>query len=154
MGEAIGGDTGTRASQANGCGAVGWLAAILVLAVIAIGVAVLGGQSSDRTRRDAGGEESVEFKLSTLDGSIPAGNDDPALVRYQVTLDALETKCTNGRERLADFAVVAKRELAERGVTVSLLEFLRSMNDALPTDLGTTDCTDIAAATVILMAPG
>lgn len=95
-------------------------------------------------------EESVEFKIAALDGIIAAGNADPVLAPYVAALDALEPKCTNDRTLLGDFAVTGRDLLADRGETITLLEFLHAIDESLPPGLGPIDCAEIAAAVVTL----
>ena len=91
-------------------------------------LAVLAGCSST-SGDSAGGEPTIAEKLAVLDG-----DDAGAPTEYEAALDQLSSRCDDhpDPERIADMAVVSRRQLAEAGISESLLEILQHVNQAIP----------------------
>jgi hypothetical protein len=103
----------------------------------------------------AAGDDSVivgasargAWKLAAIDhgdDSVPR----PDLAPYSETMDRLLGKCPEPEERIGDFAVVGVKELAQKGVRMSHLEFIQGMDESMPSDTKTklgVKCAEVAA---------
>ena len=90
------------------------------------------------TARPAEERPTVADQLAILDGSR-----DPT--PYAAALDALTQRCQESREALADAIVEARRTLErERGVMVSVLDYLRGVEAVVPPDRTGVACAEVA----------
>jgi hypothetical protein len=104
---------------------------------------------------DAGASAPVsattpEHQLATIERgrSIPA--TDPLVSDFRAQLDQLQPKCTEPRERLADFTVVSHRLLKEAGIDESYLTTLSAVNLGMPSGVGPLGCADLFAVYVTI----
>ena|SRR5215208_1650940 len=125
-----------------GVGRLGWF--VGALAAGALAGAACGGDGGRAERpatatvRPAAERPTVEDQLAILDGAR-----DPA--PYAAALDDLARRCRESRERLADAVVEARRALErERGVAVSVLDYLRGLDRVVPADATGADCAGVA----------
>jgi hypothetical protein len=93
--------------------------------------------------------DDPEYQLAALDQGTPTVSDS-GVAPYARVLDRLEPKCAESRSRIGDFAFTAREQLAEEGVTESLLSILQSVDASIPGELGETACIDVFAAFVVL----
>ncbi len=117
-----------------------WLTVVLVIG----GVAAI-GFLSDKT--DKPKNETVQFKMATIDSKGTISEHDVRVARYRTLLDLLEGKNAdgpNGDENVASALVAAQNQLEKRGISESLLNLMEGMNqlmhlgkaDSLPDHLG------------------
>jgi hypothetical protein len=105
---------------------------------------------SDASASVPASPSTPEHQLATIERgrSIPA--NDPLVADFRVQLDQLQPKCTEPRERLADFTVVSHRLLKEAGIDESYLTTLSAVNLGLPTMAGPLACADLFAVYVTI----
>ena len=93
-----------------------------------------------------------EGKLAAIDSGTRSVSG--AMVRpYTVSLDSLQLRCTETRERIGDFAFTGANLLrSQKSVHVSILRFLQMMEGSIPRVSSTerVKCAEIAAALVAL----
>jgi hypothetical protein len=78
------------------------------------------------------GSKSVESTLASLDKGSVVTDDDPETQNYAIALDRLEQKCGNPRTNLGDMAVVARDQMATRGIQETLLSILQRVRQSIP----------------------
>jgi hypothetical protein len=87
----------------------------------------------------ASGRLTVEEQLVLLDAPQP-------LLAYVEVLTILTQNCRESRSELAAAIIAARRTLVqERGVTVTVLDYLRGVDRVVPAGSRDVDCTAIAA---------
>lgn len=96
-------------------------------------------------------ESDVEYQLAVIDIGGFVSYDDPAIDLYASALNALEPKCIEDRRLIADQSVKAVQLLADQGVRSSTLEMLWAAHEAIPLELGETECAGIFAVLLTLM---
>ena len=111
------------------------LPASRLLAALLAGVLLLAACGGDGEKRTTGGavtprpaedRPTVEEQLAIIDGSrMPE--------TYREVLDGLAQKCREPRTEVADAVVEGRRNLAgERGIHVSVLDYLRGVDSVIP----------------------
>lgn len=133
-------------------------AAIIIACLIAAGVVASavtgddpsdGGAASDERRAPAS-EQTIEHKLAIVDSGDPVNAGDPVVSDYGRVLDDLQTKCSDSRERLADYALTTEERLLDRGIEESALVILRSVNRSLPDGSVGQPCAEVFATYLTL----
>jgi hypothetical protein len=95
-------------------------------------------------------DEDVAFQLATVaNGGYPSDSDVTA---FREGLAAAESVCTQTRERIADMVVVGVDSAAEYGAHTTHLEMLRAIPTAVPAEMRPTDCAEMIALIVTMMA--
>jgi hypothetical protein len=113
---------------------------------VALSLAVAGTSGASVVAK----KKSPAYKLAVIDGEVPV----PGTVRqYKIPLNALATKCTNKKIRLADMTVASRDLLRDGGLDYSLLEILQQVNLSIPTGTPEQPCEDIFSAWVVLTLP-
>ena len=75
--------------------------------------------------------QTLEEILATIDTGRAVAPDDPAVDAARRLLDSLVGKYpTYSRQQIADISVQAHQLLQTQGVTISLLEFMREIDQA------------------------
>ena len=122
-----------------------WLCAAMLL-VVALGAGACGGDGKDTgggadapaTPRPAADRPAVEDQLAIIDGSRA-----PEL--YREVLDRLAQKCREPRPEIANSIVEARQTLErERGVLVSVLDYLNGVDRVIPAGQSGVACRDVA----------
>jgi hypothetical protein len=96
-------------------------------------------------------ENDPEYKLASIDAGFPLDVSDPVIDNYADVLDSLSQKCKEGPTTLGDMAVVARDLLKKKGVSLSLLKVLQSVDKSIPKAAPRMPCADIFASLVVLI---
>jgi len=123
---------------------------LLLLLLLALGTVACGGAGPNAAAEGvvrwspttapivASGRLTVGEQLVLLDAPHPPHAYDDVLTR-------LTARCRESRAELAAALVVARHTLAqERGVTVTVLDYLRGVDRVVPAGSQAVDCTAIA----------
>lgn len=97
--------------------------------------------------------ESVEYKLATIQQGGYVSKDDPLVVRFGHVLDRLDSKCPEPRERIADMGVKGRDLLREKGIQEPLVSTFENWGASIPGEVtkgGVGPCADILAVYVVL----
>jgi len=124
-----------------------------VSVLLALGVTVACGDDSGGGGGGGGNgasTESVEYKLAVVNEGGFVDTDDPLVGQFKSALDALEEKCTEGRQKIGDMAVAAQGLLEDKGIPLSLIRIMQDVNRSTPSGLGEQPCADIFAVYVTL----
>ena len=78
-------------------------------------------------------EESLEYKLASIDAGRRVAPNDLTVARFRSLLDQLSSKYSEDRQQIADMTVVARDSLREDGVEESLLNIMEGMNQLFHT---------------------
>lgn len=122
-----------------------WIAGLISTLVLVGPCRGQPSQASEMTRLPEG-------KVAAIDSGTR--NVSEAMVRpYRASLDSLQLRCTEPRERIGDIAFTGANLLrSQKSVHVSILRFLQMMEGSIPRVSSTerVKCAEIAAALVAL----
>ncbi len=68
--------------------------------------------------------------------------------QFDLALSALERKCSDDREMIANMASSAQKLLQEKGINLRLVEVMREVNESIAPGSGEQPCADIFASYV------
>jgi hypothetical protein len=139
------------------------VAGVAVLALSGCGATTDSGATAATTSTEAAtsstpqarySKDDPEYQLAVIDGRLDPSDAD--VRRYDRALGRLQRKCRGvRRSRLADFAVVTKKQLEKAGRDITALQALRGVNKAIaPAVVGKVRCVDIFAAYATLVQSG
>ena len=96
-------------------------------------------------------EESLEYKLATINAGKYIEKDDLTINRFRYLLDTLENKTKNTKEEIADMSVAALEKVAKEkyGLDITLLELIEGANNSIPKEATGTDAVDYAEIVVL-----
>jgi len=122
-----------------------------ITATIFIAVALITFTSFITQDDNTSGYSTPEGKLAAIDfGSLDV---PPSFVElYAPVLVSLTEKCSESKARIGDFAVVGVESLKKKNVSMTILDFLKSMDGSIPGNMSddTIRCAEIA---VVLVTP-
>ena len=96
------------------------------------------GADAPATPRPAADRPAVEDQLAIIDGNR-------APEPYREVLDRLAQKCREPRPEIANSIVEARQALErERGVSVSVLDYLNGVDRVIPAGQSSVACRDVA----------
>src|SRR5579859_6101687 len=78
----------------------------------------------------------IEYKLAVIQTGAYVDPNDPLVGQFATALDDLQSKCTEPRDRLGDFAVVTHTQMGLHGVNETQLSILEHVNASIPEDNG------------------
>jgi hypothetical protein len=88
--------------------------------------AIVSGQRS-------GLEESLEYKLASINKGYSVSKEDVTIARFRYLLDAIDAKTPESRQQVADMLVTAQQLLHDKhGKDIELLELAEGANTAIP----------------------
>lgn len=80
-------------------------------------------------------EMSPEWELAIVNAGAQLSSDHPSVGEFRVLLDRLEEKCLNPRREIGEICITAHLWRKERGNLDTLLEFVQSIDGAIPEEL-------------------
>lgn len=134
------------------------VAPLLLFAVLAVacggsssGSSTSSGTSPSTPRPTASPAPSIGYKLAVIDGEDVTSESDPRVVIFNGLLRELASRCANAdAEQVADYAVTARRLLAENyRVDITVYAALSALDAATVGATG-LDCAEIASTFVVL----
>ena len=113
--------------------------------VVAVALATLTGCSP------AHHEDSVEYKLASIEAGQSLDPDDARVGEFAQALNSLQNKYNDSRIHIGDVLVTSQTILKEKGVTIGLLELARQLDASVPSNFGTKLNIDgVATAYIVL----
>ena len=80
-------------------------------------------------------EMSPEWELAVVNAGAQLPSDHPTVGEFRALLDRLDEKCLNPRREIVEICITAHLWRKERGNLDTLLEFVQSIDDAIPEKL-------------------
>ena len=78
---------------------------------------------------------SPEWELAVVNAGTQLPSDHPTVGEFSALLDRLEKGCLNTRQEIVEICITAHLWRKERGDLDTLLEFVQSIDEAIPENL-------------------
>ena len=75
---------------------------------------------------------SPEWELAVVNAGAQLPSDHPTVGEFRALLDRLDEKCLNPRQEIVEICITAHLWRKERGDRDTLLEFVQSIDEAIP----------------------
>jgi hypothetical protein len=89
------------------------------------------GCGSEALPQSAPQQDSLEYKLATVDHGSYVAQDDVTVARFRSLLAQLSSKYAETPKRIADISVKARDTLRGKGISESILNIMEGMNQVL-----------------------
>ena len=80
-------------------------------------------------------EMSPEWELAIVNAGAQLPSEHPTVGEFRELLDRLEEKCLNPRREIVEICITAHLWRKERGDLDTLLQFIQSIDEAIPEEL-------------------
>ena len=80
-------------------------------------------------------EMSPEWELAIVNAGAQLPSEHPTVGEFRELLDRLEEKCLNPRREIVETCITAHLWRKERGDLDTLLQFIQSIDEAIPEEL-------------------
>ena len=80
-------------------------------------------------------EMSPEWELAVVHAGMRLPSDHPSVGEFRALLDRLDEKCLNPRQEMVEICITAHLWRKERGDLDTLMEFVQSIDEAIPEEL-------------------
>ena len=98
--------------------------------------------------------ESLEYKLATINAGGYVSKDHITVARFRSLLNQLSTTFVEDKQQIADMSVTAQNLLKKDGIQESLINIMEGMNQIFPRKIDNHKYAEYAAAYVILRSKG
>jgi len=122
----------------NGC-AIGCLSVFVLFMVIMIIASLTSDSPSSSSRGIVATDYTPSQQLAIIDGGLYMGSDDTSLRPYRRAMAGIDLKYEEDLQAIANMILAAKQRLEQRGIKVSNLELLETLNEVAPDALITED---------------